>query len=204
MTSSNPKNTLLIFVKQPIPKRVKTRLGKSIGHRQAAQVYQKLLAHTQKLALAVKAQRQVWYGHAIAPNDLWSRPEFSQHLQPQEDLGQRMAAAFQQAFNQGSQKVVIIGSDCPRLTTAIVEEAFATLAYKDVVLGPAIDGGFYLLGLRAWRPIFKNVAWSTANVLSQTLKNVKDQGLSYQTLTTLSDLDTVEDLKQFPEYDPQT
>ncbi len=202
MTGSKSSRTLLIFVKQPIPGRVKTRLGKSIGHPAAAEVYKKLLHHTKQEAMKVAAQRQVWYGQAVADDDLWQAPHFTRYAQPQEDLGGRMAFAFKEAFAQGAQKVVIIGSDCPQLSASVVEQAFEVLDHDEVVLGPAADGGYYLLGLRHFYDLFNRVNWSTAQVLAQTQEKIEQNGLSFQLLPTLSDLDTLEDLKKFPEYDP--
>lgn len=204
MSAATFENTLLVFVKNPLAGKVKTRLGKSIGYPQAAKVYQQLLAHTKQQILGLKADVQIWYGDFVNEADLWSNAGFSKHLQVQKDLGQRMKSAMEQAFQQGAQKVVIIGSDCPEISTAILNQAFETLQTKDAVIGPANDGGYYLLGFSKFHNLFENIAWSTATVLPQTLAKLEAAQLSYGLLPQLVDLDNLEDLKKFPEYEYDT
>jgi rSAM/selenodomain-associated transferase 1 len=201
MSDTKPKQSLLVFVKNPLSGKVKTRLGKSIGYPQAAQVYRKLLAHTKQQILRLKADVQIWYGDAINNQDLWSQTGFSKHLQIQEDLGQRMNNAVEKAFAEGAHKVVVIGSDCPEISTQVLQQAFEELKKHDVVIGPANDGGYYLLGFSKYYNLFNNIAWSTSTVLPQTLAQIKTSQLSHFLLPELVDLDTVEDLKKFPEYD---
>jgi hypothetical protein len=106
-----------------------------------------------------------------------------------------MLGALQGAFNREAEKVVIIGSDCPEITTEIISDAFVSLDKYDVVIGPAKDGGYYLIGMTCALPmLFKNKEWSTDTVFSDTVLDLVDMGLRYFRLSELSDLDTVYDL----------
>jgi uncharacterized protein len=110
-------------------------------------------------------------------------------------LGERMANAFREAFSLGAQKAVIIGTDCVEISDEIISQAFDTLYKVDVVLGPAEDGGYYLVGLKEPMPeIFRGIHWSTNLVLNQTLKKLEQKGLKFKLLKTLRDVDTVRDL----------
>ena len=105
-----------------------------------------------------------------------------------------MENAFADAFGAGGQKVVIIGSDCPGITTSLLEEAFTKLETSYVVIGPATDGGYYLLGMRQFVPhLFRDIAWSTSEVAKQTLAIAAANGFTVAELVALSDVDHVED-----------
>ncbi len=188
----------MIFIKNPIPGRVKTRLGKDIGHDKAVTYYKKLLEITRLAAENTQADKWLWYGDFVNETDPWSPSIFHKKLQHQGGLGQRMQHAFLDAFKAGYKKVAIIGSDCPEMSPQILEEAFAKLDETDAVIGPANDGGYYLLAMKKPLPVFENVDWSTGSVLAQTTKHLKKDGLTYSLLQELTDLDTVEDLKHFP------
>jgi rSAM/selenodomain-associated transferase 1 len=184
--------TLIIFVKNPIPGRVKTRLAKDIGDERAVWVYRKLLACTADAILPMNIDKAVWYGDYVNDNDLWNG--LGKYQQSEGDLGQRMAFAFEQSFDRSS-KVCIIGSDCPQLSTEILEEAFSSLDHHDFVIGPAKDGGYYLLGMNSFRPaVFESVDWSTSEVFPQTLAHIKAMGASYHTLEVLRDIDDMRDV----------
>ncbi len=188
----------MIFIKNPIPGRVKTRLGKDIGHDQAVMYYKKLLEITRLAAEDATADKWLWYGDFVNEADFWSPTVFTKKLQHQGDLGERMQTAFAQAFDAGYKKVAIIGSDCPEMTSTILEDAFAKLDNADAVIGPANDGGYYLMAMKKPLPIFEEVDWSTESVLSQTTNHLKKHGFTYHLLKELTDLDTIEDLKHFP------
>ncbi|HBF21737.1 MAG: glycosyltransferase [Owenweeksia sp.] len=190
---------LLIFIKNPIQGKVKTRLGKDLGHHQAVEIYKKLLEVTRLAALGVNAARQLYYGDFINQEDNWSPQDFEKKLQHGNDLGARMHEAFVKGFDEGYKKIVIIGSDCPEMDAQTLEEAFRKLEDHNVVIGPANDGGYYLLGLSQKVNIFENVDWSTESVFDQTLAQVKKQGLSRALLPEKTDLDTIDDLKKFPD-----
>lgn len=188
-------------MKHPEAGKVKTRLGKDIGHERAVKVYQKLIDHTRAVALQMSLQREVWYGAEIRRDDQWPETHFQKKLQSGRDLGERMANAFRSAFADGARKVLIIGSDCPELSKPHLVKALNALDYTDVCLGPARDGGYYLLGLNSEQALFEAIPWSTAKVFSKTLEKIREKHLSYYLLPELSDLDTLEDLKNFPAYD---
>lgn len=184
---------LLTFIKNPEKGKVKTRLAKTLGDDQALRIYLALLEHTRRIALSLDAERYVFYSSFVAEDDDWLARDFRQALQASGDLGQRMIAAFQTAF-QEYQKVVIIGSDCASLTSEIVEAAFQRLDDHDFVIGPAIDGGYYLLGMRSFEPtVFQEIEWSTESVFTETVARIKRLNKTYGLLPELSDIDYEED-----------
>ena len=186
-------NALIIFIKNPELGKVKTRLAKTVGDEKALIIYKALMAHTRDIALAVSTDRLLFYSQEIHPNDQWSTTNFKKHLQATGDLGTKMKTAFQQAF-QDHQKVVIIGSDCASLTPTIVKVAFQQLDKHDFVIGPALDGGYYLLGMNQYMPsVFDGIAWSTDSVLADTKQRIKDLKKDYVLLPALSDIDYEED-----------
>lgn len=186
---------LLIFVKHPIKGQVKTRLAKGIGEEKALSVYQALLAYTAEMVQDVQADKVVFYGNQLPERDLWSEAGYARYLQEGPDLGVRMAQAFQWGFQQGYTKIQIIGSDNPDLTTHIIEEGYAALDTSAVSLGPAEDGGYYLLGMKTFIPsLFVQKQWSTETVLEATVNDLVEAQLSYHLLPTLNDVDTLEDL----------
>ncbi|MCI4669359.1 MAG: TIGR04282 family arsenosugar biosynthesis glycosyltransferase [Bacteroidia bacterium] len=189
-------NLLLIFVKHPVAGKAKTRLAATLGHEKALEIYKKLLAHTLKISQKVKASKETWYGNQMPENDLWSEAAFARFQQFGEELGDRMLNAFQMGFSKGYKKIIIIGSDNALLTEAHISTAFHSLEDHDVVIGPAKDGGYYLLGMKqAHDTIFHNKVWSTETVFSDTVEDVKTLNLKLKVLEELSDVDVEADLK---------
>ncbi|MBD2073249.1 TIGR04282 family arsenosugar biosynthesis glycosyltransferase [Phormidium sp. FACHB-592] len=191
---------LIFFTRYPEPGKAKTRLIPALGAEAAAELHRQMTEHTlaqvkplqQSRSLTVecwfaggdRAQMQTWLG-----TDLVCQP------QPEGDLGDRMAQAFQTAFDSGMKAAVIIGTDCPELTTALLVEAFQALQQTDLVLGPAADGGYYLIGLRRLVPdLFKTITWSTDRVFQQTVDIANNLNLSLTTLPMLTDVDRPDDL----------
>lgn len=189
----------MTFIRNPVPGKVKTRLANAIGDDKALRYYQKLLCITRTVSEAVEADKWIWYSDYIDDADKWEPSVFSKKLQQGKSLGARMQFAFEEAFAAGYKEVLIIGSDCPDITPEIIEEAFTTLHLADAVIGPARDGGYYLLGMKELLPVFTGVDWSTDKVLVQTTTHLKKHALTFRILKELTDLDTVEDLKLFPE-----
>ena len=192
---------LLVFAREPVLGRVKTRLAADIGAEQALAVYRELLALTAAAATAAQVPATVWLAEAPVPaaDPAQPRPEWPGlpwRVQPAADsLGTRMAQAFATAFASGAGRVVIIGTDCPGLSAELLRRAFAVLVTHDVVVGPADDGGYYLLGLRELQPaLFENKDWSTATVLPATLADAARLGLRVAQLPTLHDVDSGRDL----------
>jgi rSAM/selenodomain-associated transferase 1 len=186
------KAALIVFVKNLVPGRVKTRLAATLGHDEALKAYRYLLQHTQQIAEAVQADKYIFYSNAIEEQG-WPQT-YGHMVQQGSDLGGRMAWAFEKVFEQGYEKVVIIGSDCLELQAPVITQAFDELERYDVVIGPANDGGYYLLGLKQSRPeLFQHIAWSTPNVLSQTTQACQQAALTVSLLPWLTDIDEAED-----------
>ncbi len=196
-STMNDNRALLLFVRNPEKGKVKTRLAQDLGDDKALAIYLELLGITRTVAVAIPAGRFLFYSNFIPQSDDWPDALFQKHLQSSGDLGARMEAAFQLAL-ETHQKAVIIGSDCPELSPAIIEQAFTQLDHCDAVLGPANDGGYYLLGLKNVIPtVFREMVWSTAFVLAETLARLDAAGKSYALLPELSDVDHVEDWERY-------
>ena len=190
---------LLVFARVPALGRVKSRLAAGVGQPAALAVYRELLAITNAAMVAAGVPATVWLADTASaePTPAEAR-EWAAHAarcQPEGDLGARMTAAFATAFAAGAARVAIIGTDCPGLRASHLTQAFGALETADVVLGPATDGGYYLLGLRQPQPaLFTNKAWSTDSVLADTLADVHRLGLRVALLPELRDVDNAEDL----------
>lgn len=185
----------MIFVKNPEPGKVKTRLAKSVGDDKAFETYLKLLNHTMEQAKIVDCVREVWYSTFVDKDDLFDENLFNKKVQSDSNLGEKMKYSFKAAFADGFEKVVIIGSDCPGISGELIESAFEKLESSDLVIGPAYDGGYYLLGMKQFIPdIFDSIPWSTPKVFAKTVKIASAQSLSTTTLAILRDIDTEDDL----------
>ena len=192
------KKLLMIFVRNPELGKVKTRLAKTVGDKRALEVYNDLLKYTRDISIKCSSEKAVFYSHFIDDFDGWSNVLYQKFVQEGiNDLGVRMQNAFKLAFEKGYNRVVIIGSDCLEISTHDIEEAFFSLEKKDVIVGPAKDGGYYLLGMNKLHlELFKNKTWSSENVLSDTLLDIEKLNLTYHLLDILSDVDYEDDLKQ--------
>jgi uncharacterized protein len=190
-------NLLLIFVKNVVKGHVKTRLAKDIGEERALEIYRLLLQQTLNVAAGAEASKEVWYSSYIENKDEVNEKVHKKKLQQGDNLGDRMKFAFNNAFSNGFDKVVIIGSDCPELTSELLNEAFRLLDQNDVVIGPSEDGGYYLLGKSKYEPgLFDGVQWSTQNVFRQTIEKAVKKSLTVTLLQPLNDIDTLEDLRK--------
>ncbi len=188
------QRALIIFVRNPQLGKVKTRLAEQIGAQKALLVYKRLLEHTRKVALDSNCTKYVFVTEPLAI-DTWKI--FSEEKQMGESLGERMFSAFQSVFAKGYKQVIVIGSDCPGLTSAHIHHAFESLEQNDVVIGPAHDGGYYMLGLKElYREVFENKAWSTSSVLSDTMDSIHQLKLSCKVMKLLTDVDREEDLPE--------
>lgn len=186
----------MAFTKNPELGKVKTRLAQAIGDEQALSVYNKLLRLTKSVTDPIQVTKQLWYSSFIDHQDIWSDDSYDKCLQKGPDLGKRMQHAFQKAFDEPFEKAVIIGSDCSTLTTDIIRQAFQALDNHRVVIGPARDGGYYLLGMSEYYPeLFTNKSWSTPSVFANTTEQLRKMDISYSLLPMLNDIDTLEDLK---------
>jgi rSAM/selenodomain-associated transferase 1 len=197
LTPTQNTNSLLIFIKNPVLGKVKTRLAATLGAEQALAVYHQLLRHTRKTSLQIDAARFLYYSESIDLDDDWNSDDFYKKIQNGDDLGARMTHAFEEALNTSS-KVVIIGSDCPLLEPTHLALAFEKLEEYPFVIGPALDGGYYLLGMRNFFPtLFQDMTWSNATVLANTLERIERLEQPYFLLPELPDVDTEADWKQY-------
>ncbi len=188
------ENVLLIFAKNPKKGKVKTRLADDLGEEKALGIYHKLLEYTRDVVMPLPVDKQLWYSRYIDKFDGWEGQHFEKRLQEGEGLGERMKQAFAAAFSDGYRKAIIIGSDCAELKTGMLERAYRELESKDVVIGPAGDGGYYLLGMKTLHPqLFEGIAWSTSSVYEESRAKIESAGLSLWAGKTLHDVDTKED-----------
>jgi len=195
------KNLLLIFTRNPELGKCKTRLAATIGDESALEVYTFLLNHTAKLTQDVNAAKQVWYSEEIWNDDVWNNAIFDKRLQQGGDLGIRMANAFQEGFESGFERIVIIGSDMYDLDAAALEKAFDTLQTTDFVIGPAEDGGYYLLGMNAFNAtVFQNKSWGKETVLQDTLDDLINENIVL--FEKRNDIDLYEDIKDIDVFQP--
>ena len=191
----NPSSTnhLIIFCKNPVLGQCKTRLAATIGAEKALAVYQFLLEHTAKVTTQVTAKRIVFYSHQIVQNDHFDPAHFHKDHQRGADLGERMANALKTSFAQGAKKAIIIGSDLYDINPELIDQAFTALDHYKTVIGPAKDGGYYLIGMTQMNSeLFKNKNWSSSSVFNDTLINLKPK-LPFL-LTEKNDIDELEDL----------
>ncbi len=192
------KDLLIIFTRNPEPGKVKKRLAARIGDSAALRLYEFLLKHTYEVTKDLSCDKVVYYSEAIQKQDLWDNSNFQKKEQRGNDLGERMHNAFLDSFDDGYSKVVIIGSDLLELRKEDIKNAFSGLNKFDFVIGPAQDGGYYLLGMKSLNSeLFRNKNWGTDAVLQQTLRDLKDEQLTL--LEERNDIDTYEDLLAHPE-----
>ncbi len=190
-----------VFAKWPEPGKVKTRLAEVIGPEDAADVHRTILLDlldqwADAEGLDTKSRRVL----VFAPNDAGPRfdtivpSRFALQPQVEGNLGTRLEAFFEGEFQEGASKVVAIGSDSPTLDPSFVLSAFLCLDQKHVVIGPAFDGGYYLIGSRnPLPPIFRGIDWSTSCVLTQTVERLEESGRSLALLPPWYDIDTIDD-----------
>jgi rSAM/selenodomain-associated transferase 1 len=193
------ENALVVFVKRPAPGAVKTRLAATIGRAAAARLHRALAEHVLESTTprAGEYERLVFFDppDALADMRAWL-PGVRLLPQSSGDLGDRMADAFARAFARGARRVAIVGTDTPDVSRETVTEALAALEASDVVIGPAEDGGYYLLALKTpRRELFSGIAWSTPSVCAETQARAGAAGLSVCRLRPLRDVDTLDDLR---------
>jgi hypothetical protein len=188
------KNAIIIFIRKPELGKVKTRLAAGIGDENALKVYNDLLLHTCNITKGLPLDKYVFYNDCETEEDLWSKNGFERKVQKGNTLGEKMEEAFKVLFNEGYEKLIIIGSDCFELDESLIRKAFGQLDQHDVVIGPAKDGGYYLLGMSKTYPfLFRNKKWSTDSVCNDTMQDIQEHNLSCFQLPVLTDVDTKED-----------
>ncbi|MEP5341711.1 MAG: TIGR04282 family arsenosugar biosynthesis glycosyltransferase [Algibacter sp.] len=190
------KNLIITFVRNPELGKVKSRLAKSIGEVSALDVYKILLKHTEHVLHNLDCDKAVYYSVKIREHDIWDPEIYQKHKQEGEDLGVRMQNAFKNGFLSGYEKIIIVGSDLYDLSPEIINKAFNELDNHDSVIGPAEDGGYYLLGMKTLHPSVFNVKnWGTNTVYKQTISHLANHNM--YVLEILNDIDTIEDLQPY-------
>ena len=187
---------LMVFTRYPEAGSVKTRLIPALGKTGAARIHKKMTEGTIKTASHFKGELEVHFsGGNRKLMKKWLSNRLRYRKQKGKDLGEKLCNAFKMAFSEGSKKIVIIGTDCPRLTADHINKAFSLLDKFDLVLGPARDGGYYLIGLNNYRPeLFKNIDWGSHLVFQQTVNIAQTRSIKLATLEKLADIDMPEDL----------
>ncbi len=196
MKFQNPHRRLLvIFYRNPILGNVKTRLANTLGEAAALAVYWRLVNHTLECTAHLPVDKVVCYSDFIDTEDNWPGEAYGKSLQQGQDLGERMMRAFAEGFAKGYSSICIIGTDCFELTPPILQEAFDTLLTRNAVIGPANDGGYYLLGMNSLiEEVFINKKWSTPTVFSDTLEDFSKKKINFYQLENLNDVDEEKDL----------
>ena len=193
-------DVLILFTRYPEPGRTKKRLIPALGSEEAAALHRRMAEQTLTIARELKMIRPVEIELHYEGGDehlmrQWLGPGLKFVAQSKGNLGRRMATAFQNAFQSGASRVVIIGTDCPELTSEILSSGFDGLATTELMLGPARDGGYYLIGLRRPVPaLFADIPWGTEAVFQRTIAIAKQIGLTIKQLPVLADIDRPEDL----------
>lgn len=197
-TKNTAKERLIIFTRYPEPGKTKTRLIPVLGAEGASEVQRQMTEHT--LLQVKKLTSRVCVEIRFAGGDLtamqnWLSSDIVYQPQGEGDLGAKMMRSLLSAFAEGSKYVVTIGSDCPGITAELIASAFDKLNIHDLVIGPAIDGGYYLIGVKTLIPeLFTSINWGSAEVLQQTINIAQKLNLSITYLTPLADVDRPEDL----------
>ncbi|MGB5204559.1 TIGR04282 family arsenosugar biosynthesis glycosyltransferase [Eudoraea sp.] len=196
----NKDRLLLIFTRNPKLGKCKKRLAAVIGDQAALDIYMILLQHTAEITKDLNCSKEVYYSEEIPENDLWDKDNYAKQLQEGNDLGERMYNGFKSGFQKGYQKIIIIGSDIYDLNSETIEAGFNSLENSDFVIGPAADGGYYLLGMKTLnKEIFLNKNWGTETVLEDTLNNLNHKKVKL--LQIKNDIDVYEDLKEFDVFE---
>ena len=194
MSNSEDKKLLVVFVKNILLGKVKTRLAAAIGDFGAFEVYKELVAITESETTRLEdITIHIYFSDQVIESK-W--PNCEKFVQIGDNLGDRMLQAFEQGFSSGFTQIIGVGSDLPDLNSDVISEGFNALLDKDTVFGPAADGGYYLLGMnQLHESIFKNKTWSTSSLLGETTLELEEKGITYSLLNELNDIDTIEDLK---------
>jgi rSAM/selenodomain-associated transferase 1 len=193
------KKALIIFQKNPEPGKVKTRLAATIGDENAMKIYNVLVNHTHALASKIDAKKYLFFSNFIENDEKWSK--YERKVQTGEDLGLRMFNAILEVKREGAEQIVVLGTDCYELTDSIINEAFHKLENNDYCIGPAVDGGYYLIGTKTPDDeVFLGKEWSTEHVFREAKQSIQDKGKKLAILEALSDVDYEEDLKTLREY----
>lgn len=191
------RRTIVVFARAPDLGQVKTRLAAEVGEREALAIYMWLAENTVRVVASLPHCDCII---AYTPTDAvvrmrdWLGSRFSYEAQCDGDLGARMTHAFNRRFEENAERVLLIGTDAPAVDRGVLEEGFAALGHNDVVFGPALDGGYYVIGLRAPQTVlFESVSWSQTDTLSRSIAAARRARLSLHLLPQRFDIDTGSD-----------
>lgn len=211
MNADNPlnSNAVAVFTKYPHPGQVKTRLAAVIGGEKACLLHTKMAYHVLNQAISLQKEQIAdcliffhgeneklmlkWFQNGLDPQFIHEPLRFFE--QQGDDLGMRMFNAFKQMSAMKYKKMLLMGTDCPEITAEILKNAISALSTKDVIFGPAQDGGYYLIGMKTpYSTLFQGIPWSREDTLYQSLLRCRRHGISYALLSTLHDIDRPEDI----------
>lgn len=198
------ENAIIVFIKNPALGKVKTRLAATVGDERALAIYHTLMYHTMAITKTLEADKYLFYSDFVDENDIWDNDKYQKSIQHQtQDLGLKMASAFGIALQNRHKKALIIGSDCFELNNEIIEEAYSKLSENEVVIGPAYDGGYYLIGFNfenideqceeVLEKIFLGKEWSHERVCQEAKDACLALNLKVFQLATLTDVDEEKD-----------
>jgi rSAM/selenodomain-associated transferase 1 len=201
MTPENKDTAIIVFTRFPVEGKVKTRLAKNMGNKFAVSFFKACAEHTFKELLKVKETGSELFLFCSEENEIelvkqWTENNFNYYSQQGKDLGLKMYNAFNTVFKKGYKKVIIIGTDAPDISMNIIQSAISVLDNCSVVIGPANDGGYYLLGFKSKLvDLFSGIEWSTDSVFDNTIEKLNNSKIKYFMLGELTDIDTMEDLQ---------
>ncbi len=192
---------MILFGRYPVPEKAKTRLIPALGPAGAAEFHRALMEQSMRKARDFCISNSIAFRIYFQGGNPWKMSrwlgkDIAFFRQAQGHMGQKMHQAFEQAFSQGYHRVVLVGTDIPGLEQRHFQEAFQALSHNDLVLGPSIDGGYWLVGLRGPRDIFTEMDWNSKEILKQTISLAQKRNISFHLLDTLADIDTPSDLKR--------
>lgn len=201
------ENAIIVFIKNPALGKVKTRSAATLGDEQALKIYHTLMEHTMLTTRDLEANKYLFYSEYVDESDVWDNDKYLKSVQHQtQDLGLKMASAFEITCQNKHKKALIIGSDCFELNDEIIKEAYHRLTESEVVIGPANDGGYYLIGFnfqvigegyeQVLANLFLNKEWSHERVCQEAIEACKQLNLACYQLPTLTDVDEEKDYLQ--------
>ena len=206
MPPDNKDTAAIVFTRFPVEGKVKTRLAKNVGNKFAVSFFRACAEHTFKELLKVKEMGSDLFLFCSEENEIeqvkqWTGNNFNCYSQQGSDLGIKMYNAFSTVFKEGYKKVIIIGTDAPDVSMNLMQSAISVLDNYSVVIGPANDGGYFLLGFKSKLiDLFSGIEWSTDSVFDNTIEKLNNSKTNYFMLEELTDIDTLEDLQYWLKY----
>ena len=199
------RDHIVVFARAPRLGQVKTRLASEIGPERALEIHRSMTEHVLAVVHHVGARVIVAHSPADAGPEMraWLGANITFEPQADGDLGERMAAVFERRVADGADRILIVGSDCPTITVDTITSALESLDGADVVFGPALDGGYYLVAARGLHTaLFRDVPWSSARTLDVSLTRAREAGQRVALLTPMRDIDTADDWRAYGERLP--